>query len=74
MEDSLESEYKAQSEAELIKQGVDKLEAILRENRVAVIPDYTTIKDWCARNYGVGKDTAYRYIWDFCERILGVGL
>ena len=62
------------SDNEVIKMGVDKLEAILRENRVAVIPDYLDIRDWCARNYGVGKDTAYRYIWDFCERILGAGL
>jgi hypothetical protein len=60
-------------EAEIIKQGVDKLERILRDNRVVVLPEYDAIIQW-AKKYGVAKDTAYRYIWDFCETLLSEGI
>lgn len=61
------------TDEEIIAQGVGKLVDILREQRVVILPDYESVKEYCKKQYGISKDSAFHYIWEFCERLLDKG-
>ena len=53
--------------------GVDELTKILKKNRVVALPDYDTLKEWNAKRFGIGKDSALFYQWELIETLLDKG-